>query len=190
MDTNGTDQEKMIYSTRIRLRAPERSDIPRFVTWVNDPEVAAGVLLYLPMSLADETSWFESMLERPPAEHPMVIETREGEGWLPIGSCSFHNLNWRVRSGEVGIMIGEKTFWNQGYGTEAMDLLVCHGFDTLNLNRIYLRVFANNPRAIRSYEKVGFIHEGVERQGMYKAGQYIDVMLMSVLRSEYEGRKK
>ncbi|HVN55256.1 MAG TPA: GNAT family protein [Anaerolineaceae bacterium] len=180
----------MIYSTRLRLRAPERSDLPRFVTWVNDPEVTAGLLLYLPMSLEDETSWFESMQKRPPAERPMVIEIREGEGWLPVGNCSFFNLDSRIRSSEVGIMIGEKSFWNQGYGTEAMALLLRHGFETLNLNRIYLRVFANNPRAIRSYEKIGFVHEGVERQGEYKAGQYIDVLLMSVLRSEYEGRRK
>jgi RimJ/RimL family protein N-acetyltransferase len=63
-------------------------------------------------------------------------------------------------------------------------LLVKHGFETLNLNRIYLQVFANNPRAIRAYEKAGFIHEGRKRQAEFRDGQYIDVLLMSILRDE------
>jgi len=68
-----------------------------------------------------------------------------------------------------------------------MRLLVNHAFKTLNLNRVALQVYANNPRAVRSYEKVGFVHEGRKRQGMYKDGEYIDIMLMSVLRSEWRG---
>jgi RimJ/RimL family protein N-acetyltransferase len=179
----------MIFGNRIRLRAIEHTDLPRFVNWVNDPEVTAGLLLHLPISQTDEESWFETMQKRPPAERPMVIEVREGEGWLPIGNCGFDVLEWRVRSAEMGIMLGERSFWNQGYGTEAVALLLQHGFDTLNLNRIYLHVFANNHRAIRAYEKVGFVHEGIQRQAMYKNGQYIDVFMMSVLKSEYEGRK-
>jgi RimJ/RimL family protein N-acetyltransferase len=82
-------------------------------------------------------------------------------------------------------MLGEKEFWNKGYGTEAMQLVLQHGFQTLNLNRIMLEVYTTNPRAIRCYEKVGFVHEGCKRQGMYKNGVYIDVLLMSVLRQEW-----
>jgi diamine N-acetyltransferase len=126
------------------------------------------------------------MLKRPPHEHPFVIEVREGDKWRPIGNCGFHNLDWRCRSAEVGIMIGEKNYWNRGYGTDAMRLLLKHGFGTLNLNRIYLYVYQNNPRAIRTYEKAGFVHEGVRRQAAYKDGQYIDILMMSVLRSEWQ----
>jgi RimJ/RimL family protein N-acetyltransferase len=77
--------------------------------------------------------------------------------------------------------------WNQGYGTDAMRLLLRHGFETLNLNRIMLDVYDTNPRAVRSYEKAGFIHEGRKRQGMYKNGRYIDILQMSVLREEWQG---
>ena len=69
----------MIYSDRLRLRAPERADIPRFVDWLNDPEVRAGLLLALPLSQADEEGWFERMLTRPMEEHPLTIEVRQGE---------------------------------------------------------------------------------------------------------------
>jgi RimJ/RimL family protein N-acetyltransferase len=84
-------------------------------------------------------------------------------------------------------VIGEKSLWNMGYGTEVMRLMLKHGFNTLNLNRIALEVYENNPRAIRSYEKAGFFLEGRKRQGMYKNGRYIDIFLMSVLRSEWQG---
>ncbi len=68
-----------------------------------------------------------------------------------------------------------------------MRLLLKHGFDTLNLNRIYLRVFSNNVRAIRCYEKAGFVQEGRFRQAHYQDGEYWDVLVMSVLRSEWVG---
>lgn len=174
----------MIYGQRIRLRAPDREDIPRFTAWLNDPEVRAGLTIYLPMSLSEEEQWFERMLKSPLHEHPLVIEIAEGEAWRPVGNAGFHEFDWRIRSAEVGLFIGEKAYWNKGYGTAVMRLLLRHGFETLNLNRIMLRVYENNPRAIRSYEKAGFVHEGRVRQAMYKDGQYLDILYMSVLRSE------
>lgn len=175
----------MIIGKRIRLRAPERSDLPRFVEWLNDPEVRQGLAHFRPFSMVEEERWFENMLERPGEEHPMVIEIRDSNEWRPIGNCSFMNIDWRNRLAEVGIFIGDKNHWNQGYGSEAMDMLLQHGFETLNLNRIYLRVFETNRRAIRSYEKTGFVHEGKLRQAEYQDGIYIDVLLMSVLREEW-----
>jgi RimJ/RimL family protein N-acetyltransferase len=89
----------------------------------------------------------------------------------------------------VGIFIGDKSVWDQGYGTDVMRLLLKHGFETLNLNRIYLKVYATNLRAIRCYEKVGYVPEGRLREASYKHGQYVDFILMSVLRSEYPDLK-
>lgn len=178
----------MIYGERIRFRAVEREDLPRFVAWLNDPEVLRGLLLYLPLSLNEEENWYESMMKRPTDEHPMVIEIQQADEWLPIGNCGFVKIDWRSRSGEVGIFIGEKRLWNQGYGTDAMRLLLQHGFHTLNLNRIALDVYDTNLRAVRSYEKAGFVHEGRKRQAIFKGGKYIDILQMSVLREEWEGR--
>jgi RimJ/RimL family protein N-acetyltransferase len=178
----------MIYNDRIRLRADERSDLPLFVEWLNDPEVREGISSYLPFSQAIEEQWYEHMLKLPREEHPFGIDIRTGDGgWRLIGNCSMFEFNWRCRSAEVGIFIGDKSCWNQGYGTDVMRLILKHGFETLNLNRIYLHVFANNPRAIRCYEKVGFIHEGRLRQAEFKNNQYVDMLVMSVLHSEYIG---
>ena len=181
----------MILGERIRLRAVEREDLPRFVTWLNDPVVRAGLTIFLPLSMSDEERWFENMLVSHPAEHPLVIEILQGEdGYLPVGNCGFHNIDWRNRSAEVGVFIGEKQFWNQGYGAEVMRLLLKHGFETLNLSRIALRVYANNPGAVRAYENAGFVLEGRLRKAEYQAGNYLDVLLMSVLREEWFGSKQ
>jgi RimJ/RimL family protein N-acetyltransferase len=129
--------------------------------------------------------WFENMLNAPEEERPLVIEVKEENSWVPLGNCGLHNIDWRNRSADAGIFIGEVNRWNQGYGTEAMQLLLAHGFETLNLHRIALRVYENNPGAIRSYEKVGFTVEGHQRQAEFQSGEYLDVILMSVLRSEW-----
>lgn len=175
----------MIYGARIRLRAIERQDISRFQAWINDPEVRVGISLYLPVSSFEEARWYEQMMERPAYEHPLALEVQEDEAWVLIGDCGLFGFDWRARSAELGILIGDKTRWNQGYGTEATRLILTHAFETLNLRRVFLRVFADNPRAVRTYEKAGFVHEGRLRQAAYHAGAYHDVILMGVLRSEW-----
>ena len=180
----------IIYGKRVRLRSAERSDLERFLEWINDPEVTEGLTLFLPMSSVDEDKWFDTVMQRPQEEKPLVIDMKDGADWRLIGNSSFFDFDWIARVGEVGIMIGDKSVWNQGYGTEVMTLLLRHGFATLNLNRIYLRVYAENKRAIRTYEKAGFVHEGRMRQGVYKHGKYFDVLFMSVLREEWDARNK
>jgi diamine N-acetyltransferase len=175
----------MIYGERIRLRAVERIDLPRFVEWLNDPEITAGLSMYLPLSQADEESWFDQMRKQPADQHPLMIEVHSQDNWTPVGDCGFNAIDYHNRSGEIGIFIGQKDLWDQGYGTESIRLLLKHGFNSLNLHRIFLRVFETNKRAIRSYEKAGFIHEGRLRQAQFRNGNYVDVILMSVLKPEW-----
>jgi diamine N-acetyltransferase len=176
----------MIPGERVRLRAIERDDLPRFVAWLNDPEVSRGLMLSTPLSMAQEEQWFSHMLERPVEEHPLAIDVNTPEGWTAVGNIALHAVDWKERSAEVGIFIGEKSLWNHGYGREAMQLMLRYAFNTLNLNRIFLRVYATNPRAVKSYENAGFVHEGRLRQAHFQDGQYIDVLLMSVVRSEWK----
>jgi RimJ/RimL family protein N-acetyltransferase len=159
--------------------------LPKFVEWLNDPEVSQGLSMHNPLSMAEEENWFEKMLKSPNEERPLCIEAKQDDGWQLIGNSSFLSIDWRNRAGELGIFIGDKTYWDQGYGTEVVRLLLRHGFSTLNLFRIFLRVFEDNPRAIRSYEKAGFVHEGRQRQAEYHDGQFHDVLFMSVLRPEW-----
>lgn len=180
----------MIYGKRIRLRAVEKTDLPKFHEWINDPEVMEGIGVYLPLSMMDEEQWLERSRGREPDEKPLAIELLDRKNWRLIGNCGFFNIEWTSRAAEFGIMIGDKAVWNRGHGTEAVNLILSHGFETLNLNRIYLRVYSTNPRARRVYEKAGFILEGTMRQAVYRHGCYADVSFMSVLRPEWDVRRE
>jgi diamine N-acetyltransferase len=181
----------MIQGKRIRLRRNERNDISRFVVWLNDPDVRRYLSLNMPISMANEEQWFDNMLKLPAAEQPFAIEIRktspenETDAWQVVGNCSFMDIDHIAHSAEVGLFIGDKSYWNKGYGTEVMHLLLHFGFRTLNLNRIFLRVDEANKGGVRAYEKAGFVHEGRLRQSVYRDGEYDNLLIMSVIHSEW-----
>jgi RimJ/RimL family protein N-acetyltransferase len=152
--------------------------------------VTEGLLQLLPLSMTEEETWFEQMMHSDKEQHPLAIEIRDGDGWRLAGNAGLFHLEWTNRSAEFGIFIGDKSLWDKGYGTEVLQVFLQHAFDTLNLNRIYLRVFATNARARRSYEKASLAAEGTMRQAVFRNGQYIDVHVMSILSSEWrKGRE-
>jgi len=184
----------MLYGERIRLRRIERADLPRFVEWLNDPEVRESLLQIYPLGLAEEERWFEAMLKEEPARQPYAIDASAQvqdtatQAWTHIGTTGFHHVDWRNRAAEVGIFIGVKSLWGTGCGTDALHTLLRWGFEELNLHRVCLRVFDDNPRAIRSYEKLGFRMEGRLRQDHFHRGRYSDTLVMGLLREELPGR--
>ena len=105
----------MIYGKRIRLRGVERSDIPRFYDWLNDPEVTESLSLYLPISMADEEKWFDSVAHAEENEKPLAIELKDGDDWRLIGNSGIFNLEWTNRCAELGIFIGDKSFFIHSY---------------------------------------------------------------------------
>lgn len=180
----------MLTGDGVRLRAVERDDLPLFVGWFNDPEVTVNLGTFLPLSKAHEDAWFAKALEGPREEFPLAIEAAFGESWRTVGSCGLYRIDWRNRSAGLGISIGDRGSWGQGIGTRAVRILLDHGFGSLNLHRIWLQVFAENERAVRCYEQVGFAHEGRFRQSEHRGGRYRDTLVMSVLRPEWEARRR
>ena len=179
----------MLTGERVRLRAMKKEDLPHFVRWFNDPEVRQHLKIFQPMSLDQEEKWYADILTRPVEEQPLSIEIMDAGGWIFVGNCGFMQINQHDRSAEIGISIGDRAYWNKGYGTEAMQLLVDHGFMNLNLNRVYLHVYATNPRAVQSYEKAGFSMEGTLREARYLNGAYVDVIVMGILKGEWNNSK-
>jgi diamine N-acetyltransferase len=175
----------MLIGKRVRLRAIERADLPHFVEWLNDPDVSRGLSLNVPLSQDMEEGWFDALKNHPAEERPLGIEIQTEEGWKLIGNLGLMNISWLNRLAEVGIFIGEKQYWSQGYGRDAMVLMLRYAFNNLGFNRVWLRVFETNRRAVRSYEKAGFVHEGRMRQAQFQEGCFIDVLLMSALRAEW-----
>jgi RimJ/RimL family protein N-acetyltransferase len=115
---------------------------------------------------------------------PFAIRALEGDKL--IGFVSLWAGNRTNAEGWVGIGLGEREYWGKGYGTEAMRLILRYAFHELNLERVSLEAFADNARAIRSYEKAGFRHEGLQREAMRRDGRRQDVVSMGIRREEWE----
>lgn len=167
----------------IRLRAREAEDEPSFFRWINDPAVTEHLNARYPYSHAQEKAYLSSTSDVSYRTPAFAVETL-AEGKL-IGGVELRPSNPEDRCADLGISLGEKEFWNGGYGTDTMFTVCRVGFQVMNLNRIELTVFAPNERARHVYEKVGFKLEGCHRDAHYKFGRYIDVYQMGLLRDEF-----
>jgi RimJ/RimL family protein N-acetyltransferase len=127
--------------------------------------------------------WVEKELEKATDMYWFAIRTLEDDRLL--GDITLSVINWGSHEAFVGIAIGERGFWGQGYGTDAMRLILRYGFMELNLRRILLTVFEFNQRALRSYEKAGFQLEGHQRQSMQREGRRWDILYLGILREEW-----
>jgi RimJ/RimL family protein N-acetyltransferase len=167
----------------IRLRAREAEDEPSFFRWINDPEVTEHLSARYPYSHVQEKAYLASASDVSYKSPAFAVETL-AEGKL-IGGVELRPSNPEDRCADLGISLGEKEFWNGGYGTDTMFTVCRAGFQVMNLNRIELTVFAPNERARHVYEKVGFQLEGCHRDAHFKFGRYIDVYQMGLLRDEF-----
>ena len=173
----------MLYGEKTRLRRIEREDIPTFVRWFADPEVRNYLLINSPISHAQEEKWFESKLADEDSEL-FAVETLDG---THIGNIELFDFRHVHRQAELGVVLGEKAYWSQGYGSDAIRVLLRFAFRELNLHRIQLRVYEDNERGIRCYRKCGFQVEGRLRDAVYRQGRYFDVLMMGILDHEFTG---
>lgn len=127
-------------------------------------------------------AWLEKLLEGD-AKFTFTIHTLDVDRL--IGDIGLDGIDWLHGDTYVGIQIGEKGCWGKGYGTDAMRIILRFAFTELNLRRVSLTVFDYNPRAIRSYEKAGFVHEGRMRQFLQREGRRYDMLFMGILREEW-----
>ena len=101
-----------------------------------------------------------------------------------IGNISLQSINWINRSAEFAIVIGEKAFWCGGYGTNSLKILIDHGFEKLNLNRIWSGTAETNERMIKVFMNLGMTHEGIFREAVFLNGEYVNVQCWSILKGE------
>jgi len=126
--------------------------------------------------------WLEkSLVDEESNEIMLAIYTLKGD--RVIGFIGFDGISWTHGDTWVGIGLGESKYWGQGYGTDAMRIMLRYAFTELNLHRVTLNVFGYNERAIRSYEKVGFQFEGRERGALNRDGRRWDIIYMGILKA-------
>ncbi|MDT3687779.1 MAG: GNAT family protein [Pseudorhodoplanes sp.] len=172
---------------RVKLRGLRREDMQLYQRWLDNPDVTAFMESgWKPASEGDLDELYRISTEAQDTVAFAVIDKKTGN---PVGCCGLYVIQWICRRADFRIIIGVPEAWNKGLGGEAAQLTIAYGFDKLNLETIYLGVNTANERAIRSYEKAGFVREGIRRKLIYRNGRYYDALMMSILREEYFARK-
>lgn len=170
----------------IILRCLEPKDVKCLYEYRNDCEVTQYLGGFSSgYSEKDLQEWIEFHRNR---NDEIIWAIAEMDGDVCIGHVGFYNIDHRIRSAEIAIMIGEKSFWNKGIGKRVVSTVVEYGFKQLNLHRMYLSSLKNNERAINLYKKLGFKCEGTIRDGQYRDGQYMDIVMMGILENELQSK--
>ncbi|NJL95378.1 MAG: GNAT family N-acetyltransferase [Anaerolineae bacterium] len=181
---------ELLQSARVRLAPMEKDAFLQIEEWhTNDLETMRYLRrgLVMPESRAVTERWFEKLSKQEETAFVFSIRLRADDSLL--GGCGLKEVMWQARHAEVWITLSRPDSRGQGYGTEAMEILLRYAFMELNLNRVGLVVAAYNQRARASYEKCGFVLEGTLRENMWRDGEYHDLYLMGILRREWAVRQ-
>ena len=141
---------------KVRLREKQLKDAANDYTWSCDPELARlDATFPLKISFPEYLiNYRDNLLYHSPLRRRFAIETLNGKH---IGNCTYYSIDERKGETELGIMIGNRQHWNQGYGCDTVTTLVNHIFKDTKLNRIYLSVLDWNTHAQKCFEKSGFM---------------------------------
>jgi diamine N-acetyltransferase len=178
-----------IVGDRVAL-GPLRPELfPLHVEWVNDPEVGWNIF-GSPQSrtLEEESGWLERE-SADPANLFFLIYAKGKDGWRPIGVTSLTAIDLHGATATFRILIGARGDRGRGYGTEAMRLVLAHGFGTLGLRTVTLDVFAFNERAMRIYEQLGFRETDRHPERIQRNGRLWDTVVMTCSASEFLSRE-
>jgi RimJ/RimL family protein N-acetyltransferase len=173
----------------VRLAAPLAEDAQFFSQSTHDPDYMRQLdtdyaMPRAPHEISEQLARFRG------DSRSAVFHLRTLSDDRLIGFVAIHDIEWNNQAGVLSIGIGDADYRAKGYGSDALNLALNYAFSELSLYRVGLDVIASNTRAIRSYEKAGFQHEGVKRAYVYRDGQRVDLILMSILRPEWEQRTK
>jgi RimJ/RimL family protein N-acetyltransferase len=175
---------KKLVGAKCYLSPCSLEDAEQWTAWDNDLQVSLplGDEAYTPYSLAKMQEILGDIIKQ--QSHIFDIVDLRTDALL--GRCMLFNVDQVNRKATLGIVIGEKDYWNQGYGQDATRLLLDYAFNLLNLNSVMLGTFAFNQRAINCYKKVGFKEIGRRRQARIIGDKKFDAVLMDILAEEFE----
>lgn len=168
----------MLKGDKIALTELRRSDAQALFSWINDPEIVRFNAPYKPVHESGHLAWFDQVTTD---ACRIIFGIRPLGDERIIGVLQLVNHHLIHRSAELIIRIGEDADRGKGLGSEAVKLAIEYGFRHRNLQRVWLRVFADNLRAIRAYEKAGMEREGRLRRSCYIDGSWRDEVVMAVI---------
>lgn len=162
----------------IYLRLMTEDDTDLIVAWRNSEGVRKHFIYQAMFTREGHLGWLRNVVEPGKAAQMIICESDTDK---PLGSVYIRDIDREHRKGEYGIFIGEDAARGRGIGTAAAKLMIRYGFEELKLHRLFLRVYADNMRAVRSYEKAGFVREAYLKDDVYVNGDFRDIILMAVL---------
>jgi RimJ/RimL family protein N-acetyltransferase len=168
----------------LRPLGPEHADV--FWSSLHDPEVRRLTGTHAEFRREQIDAWLTTRSEQTD-RLDLAIHRRTDEHYL--GDLAVTELDPANESVGVRIALAGTEVTGQGYGTDAMNTVLAHAFDTVGIHRVHLDVYAFNTHAIRTYERLGFTHEGRARQALLWEGERHDALLMSILRPEWESAR-
>lgn len=176
----GIDKETGIY-----LRPMTYGDTDDVVRWRNSRDVRKNFIYQALFTRESHENWIRTKIETGQVVQMIICEVETDH---PVGSVYIRDIDRTHHKAEYGIFIGEEAARGKGYGTVAAKLMIRYSFEELGLHRLFLRVYADNEQAIRSYEKAGFEKEAYLRDDVCIDGVYRDIVLMGILnRQENSG---
>ena len=177
-----------LISDRIYLRAVEPSDAPILAACNNDPAVRHTFFTHTPTSITQQTERAKNFYAAGSDYIPFIICLRESH--IAIGVTALVRVDLVSHAAVFMVCLSDSTQWGQGYAGDVTRMMLEYAFDVLNLHRVQLHVWAENPAAVRTYEKCGFIREGVLREAMKHSGRYCDFLIMGILENDYRKPKE
>ena len=171
---------RKIVGDRIYLspRGASDEEIEKFTEWMNDFQVTDYINKSEQiMTAIDEKEWLENTARKNENKNFNIIDLNSNK---LIGTIGLEKFNWTSRNAVLGIFIGDKNYRNNGYGTEAIKLLLEFGFKYLNLHSIRLSLLSVNERAHKCYLKCGFKDAGKSREEIFLNGKYYDLSLIHI----------
>ncbi|MHA1943226.1 MAG: GNAT family N-acetyltransferase [Candidatus Thorarchaeota archaeon] len=170
----------------VRLRRLENNDVSSFFPHWNNYLLRQYLPTPLPTSSDDMVKYIESANESFANRKGFTFGIETLDTNKLVGIVNLVNVSWIGHNAEVGILaIFDPEGWGKGYGSDAMLVLLDMAFSVLNLHSVYLWVAGFNDRAIKFYEKLGFVNTGRIREMAYRNGKRFDVVTMDILRSEF-----
>lgn len=178
---------KVIENDKIFLRKMEYSDTENIVKWRNSDFVRNNFIYQALFTKETHENWIRTMVETGKADQLIIcLKDNMNDGEIPVGSVYIRDIDWNHNKAEYGIFIGEENARGKGVGSQTAALMIEYCFKQLKLHRLFLRVFADNKQAIRSYEKAGFVQEAYLKDDVKINGEYRDIVLMGILNPEDE----
>lgn len=166
---------------KVTIRKFEKTDIPKKVEWINNPENNQFLHYDIPLSVEKTEKWFDSH-KTDNNRFDAVIEV---EG-VPVGTIGLLDIDRKNSKAEYYIALGETAYKGRGVATEASDLILEYGFCEIGLNRIFLYTEVENTAAQKLFEKIGFTREGCIRQDITSHGRFADRYCYGLLKEEWK----